>query len=78
MVRVYAERADSRVDRPARWLVGSAVARAEEGESVTALVRVSRRDLAYWEDGWVEEPGEYWLRIGSSVFDLPLEVTVSL
>ncbi|GAA4045532.1 beta-glucosidase H [Agromyces indicus] len=78
VVQVYAERADSRVDRPVRWLVGFAVVRAEAGSSAHAAIRVSRRDLAYWEDGWIEEPGEYRLRIGSSVLDLPADVTVTV
>ena len=37
VVQVYAERADSAVERPVRWLVGFAVVRAEAGETVTVV-----------------------------------------
>jgi beta-glucosidase len=74
VVQVYAERADSSVERPARWLVGFAVVRAEPGETVTAVVEVPSRRLAHWAGGWVVEPGEYTLRVGSSVDDLPFAI----
>nr|WP_314505169.1 glycoside hydrolase family 3 C-terminal domain-containing protein [uncultured Microbacterium sp.] len=74
VVQVYAERADSAVERAARWLVGFAVVRAEAGETVTASIPVSARRLAYWNEGWVVEPGLYTLRIGGSVAELPLTV----
>ena len=74
VVQVYAERADSAVERPVRWLVGFAVVRAEAGESVTVSIPVPARRLAYWDDAWVVEPGAYTLRAGASVADLPLTV----
>ncbi len=74
VVQVYAERTDSSVDRPALWLVGFAVVHAEPGETVTATVPVPARRLAHWGGEWVVEPGEYTLRIGSSVADLPLSL----
>jgi beta-glucosidase len=72
VVQVYAERADSTVDRPVRWLVGFAVVRAAAGETVTVHVPVPERRLAYWNDGWVLEPGVFALRAGGSVADLAL------
>ncbi|SBS72301.1 Beta-glucosidase [uncultured Microbacterium sp.] len=72
VVQVYAERGDSSVDRPVRWLVGFATVHAEPGETVTATVPVPGRRLAHWADGWVVEPGAYTLRAGASVDDLPL------
>ncbi|WP_235038025.1 beta-glucosidase [Microbacterium sp. 18062] len=74
VVQVYAERADSAVERPERWLVGFAVVRAEAGRTVTATIPVPARHLAHWAGGWVVEPGAYTLRAGSSVADLPLSV----
>lgn len=74
VVQVYAERADSTVDRPARWLVGFAVVHAEPGRTVTAVVPVPARRLAHWAGEWLVEPGAYTLRVGSSVSDLPLSV----
>jgi beta-glucosidase len=76
IVQVYAERADSVVDRPARWLVGAAVVRAEAGAVVTARVNLPRRAFQYWENGWMTEPGVYRLMIGPSLADLPLSLTV--
>ncbi|WP_431219909.1 beta-glucosidase family protein [Leifsonia xyli] len=78
VVQLYAERPGSTVDRPVRWLVGFAVVRAAAGESRAVAIPVPRRAFAHWQDGWQEEPGDYTLRIGSSVADLPLAVTVTL
>lgn len=78
VVQVYAEKADSAVDRPERWLVGFAVIRAAAGETVEATIPVPRRALAYWDGGWQFEAGDYVLRLGSSATDLPLALTVTL
>jgi beta-glucosidase len=76
VVQVYAERADSVVDRPVRWLVGSTVVRAEAGETVEAHVPVPARALSHWLGGrdgaWALESGAFTLRIGTSVADLPI------
>jgi beta-glucosidase len=78
VVQVYAEKPGSAVDRPVRWLVGSAPVRADAGETVSAVLAVPTRLLAYWDNGWTYEPGNYTLRIGTSVTDLPLETTLTL
>jgi beta-glucosidase len=74
VVQVYAERTESSVDRPTRWLVGFAVVHAEPGRTVTAVVPVPARRLAHWAGEWVVEPGAYTLRVGSSVAELPQSV----
>lgn len=74
VVQVYAERADSAVERPVRWLVGFAAVHAAAGETVTATIPVPARRLAHWAGDWVVEPGAYTLRVGSSVGRLPLDV----
>ncbi|MFK4762485.1 glycoside hydrolase family 3 protein [Microbacterium sp. ZW T5_45] len=74
VVQVYAERADSAVDRPVRWLVGFAVVTAEPGRTVTATIPVPDRRLAHWAGEWVVEPGEYTLHVGASVTELPLSL----
>ncbi len=74
VAQVYAERADSAVERPARWLVGFAVVRAEAGETVSVSIPVPARRLAHWDDEWVVEPGVYTLRVGASVAELPLGI----
>ena len=78
VVQVYAERPDSAVDRPVRWLVGFAPARVPAGKKAQVLVRVPTRLLAYWHDGWRYEPGAYQFRVGTSAADLPLAAKVEL
>jgi len=78
VVQVYAERADSAVDRPVRWLVGFAPVRLAAGASETVRIPVSTRALAYWANGWCYEAGDFTLRVGSSVSDLPESVVVTL
>jgi beta-glucosidase len=76
VVQVYAERPDSAVDRPVRWLLGFAPVRVAAGEKATVQVDVSTRLLAYWQNGWRDEPGRYLLRIGTSAVDLPHQASV--
>ncbi|MET4591613.1 glycoside hydrolase family 3 C-terminal domain-containing protein [Arthrobacter sp. 754] len=78
VVQVYAEKQGSAVDRPVRWLVASTPVWAEPGETVTAVLDVPTRLLAYWDNGWTYEPGDYNLRVGTSVTALPLEATLKL
>ncbi|GAA1924713.1 glycoside hydrolase family 3 C-terminal domain-containing protein [Microbacterium aoyamense] len=74
VVQVYAERADSAVERPVRWLVGFAVVHAEPGETVTAVIPLPGRRFAHWADGWSLEDGSFTVRAGASVVDLPLSI----
>ncbi|MDT0277258.1 glycoside hydrolase family 3 protein [Blastococcus goldschmidtiae] len=78
VVQVYAERPESAVDRPVRWLVGSAPVRVPAGETARVEVAVPTRLLAYWADGWQYEPGDHRLRVGTSAVELPLEATLVL
>jgi beta-glucosidase len=78
VVQVYAERPDSAVDRPVRWLVGFAPVRVPAGRTAQVQISVPTRLLAYWQDGWRYEPGAYQLRAGASVSDLPLAAKVEL
>jgi beta-glucosidase len=75
VVQVYAERADSSLERPERWLVGFAVVRAEAGQTVTASVPLPPRRFAHWAGSWQVESGAFTLRAGASVAELPLTVT---
>ncbi|MEV8273303.1 glycoside hydrolase family 3 C-terminal domain-containing protein [Microbacterium sp. NPDC077184] len=72
VVQVYAERADSEVERAERWLVGFASVHAEAGQTVTASIPLPARRFAHWTGEWSVEPGAYTLRAGASVVDLPL------
>jgi beta-glucosidase len=81
VVQVYAERPDSAVDRPARWLIGSAVAFVEPGQTDVVTVPVRARAFAHWNGGrsgaWEVEPGTFAILAGSSVLDLPLSIEVA-
>lgn len=70
VVQVYAEKKDSAVDRPVRWLVASTPIWATPGETVNTSIHVPTRLLAYWGNGWTYEAGEYRLHVGFSVNDL--------
>ena len=78
VVQAYAERPSSVVDRPVRWLVGFAVVTADPGERVTCRVRIDPRRLAHWDEGWAIEPGNFVVRVGTSVQSLPLAVPWSV
>ncbi|MFJ5829320.1 beta-glucosidase [Streptomyces sp. NPDC093089] len=69
VVQVYLARADSAVERPARWYAGHAAVHAEPGRSVVAEVVVTPRALRHWspgDGGWRVEPGTYRLIVGRS------------
>jgi beta-glucosidase len=79
VVQVYAERPDSSVERPVRWLVGFSVVHLAAGATAEVAVGVPTRLLAHWaHGGWQVEPGTYRLRAGTSAVDLPLETTVEV
>ena len=62
VVQVYLTRPESAVERPVRWLAGSAVVVSEAGASVTAEVTVRARAFQHWDEaagGWAKEPGEF-------------------
>lgn len=78
VVQIYAEKPDSAVERPVRWLVASAPVWAGPGETVTETIEVPTRLLAYWDEGWTYESGVYALRLGTSVTDLGITKKVQL
>jgi beta-glucosidase len=78
IVQVYAARPGSVVDRPELWLVGFTVIRADAGDSVTIDIPITARSLSYWEAGWQLEPGEFALRVGFAVDDLPGHVSATV
>lgn len=82
VVQVYAERVSpSEVRYPVRWLVGSAVVRADPGVSSEAIVALDDRTFSHWDEsshGWTTEPGRYRLYAGASVVDLPLSLDLTI
>ena len=79
VVQLYASRADSGVERPARWLVGFATLTADAGAEAEATVTVARRAFEHWDNGWVLEPGNFQLAAGLSSAAQPVstEITAS-
>ena len=78
VVLVFAEKPDSAVDRPVRWLVGFSSVRVPAGGSAVADIPIPVRLLAHWDDGWRYETGEYVLHVGTAAADLPLSTTLTL
>lgn len=78
VVQAYLSRADSTVERPARWLAGFTVVTADPGEEVLAEVRVEPLSFAHWATGWHLETGPFQLHVGHHVDDLPVERTVTI
>lgn len=78
VVQVYAEKKNSTVERPVRWLVASTPVWAQPGETVTTTLEVPNRLLAYWDNGWNYEAGEYKLLAGFSVNDLHSHTSLEL
>lgn len=76
VLQVYADRVETAVDRPVRWLVGFSSVTLDPGESASVEIAVPCRAFAHWDDGWTWEPGEFELRVGTSVDSLPLSHTV--
>ena len=81
VVQAYLSRAQSAVERPAAWLAGFAVVRAEPGETVTLNVPLDRRAVAHWspaEGAWRVEPGTFRLAVGRSVADIRLATDLAV
>jgi beta-glucosidase len=72
VLQAYAERPDSAIERPVRWLVGFATETLDAGGRQQVTIKVPARAFAHWDDGWKFEPGDFTLRVGTSVEELPL------
>jgi beta-glucosidase len=79
VVQVYASRPDSKIERPAKWLVGFAAVEADPGETVNVGVLLPAQAFRHWsETGWTIEAGTFTLVAGSSSAVLPLSGRVQL
>jgi beta-glucosidase len=77
VVQVYAERPDSGIERPHRWLVGSTVVTLDAGSSIEVAIPLRSRAFSHWDavaGDWALEPGSFGIRVGSSVADLPISL----
>lgn len=82
IVQVYLSRAsESSVERPAIWLAGFALVRAEPGETVEARIDIEMRSLQHWsveDHAWLTEPGDFTVRVGPSIAELGQPVTLTV
>ena len=81
VVQLYAERPQSGVERPARWLAGFASVEADPGEAATVAVVVAARAFEHWDverGGWIAETGTFGLAAGSSSAALPLSAETTV
>ncbi len=81
VVQVYLSRADSAVDRPARWLAGFAVVTADPGAEVTVTIQLPARVWQHWsvdEHAWATETGVFTVSVGSSVANLLRSAQISI
>ena len=78
VIQVYAERRESIVDRPVRWLAGFTVVRLDAGQAREVTVLLHDHTFEHWDNGWTTEPGTFTLRAGSSVSDLPLATELEI
>ncbi|WP_181720184.1 beta-glucosidase family protein [Nocardia gipuzkoensis] len=72
VIQVYLSRPNSAVDRPDRWLAGFTAVTLAPGDSRTVAITLPERAFQHWgPTGWETEPGEFVVRVGTSVADLP-------
>jgi beta-glucosidase len=81
VVQAFISRADdSGIERPALWLAGFAVVRAEAGTDTTITIDLAPRAFQHWsvpERAWITEPGRYAVRLGTGVDALGEELIVT-
>ncbi len=78
VVQVYAERNDSKIERPVRWLVGFAEVHADAGETKAVKVAIRGREFAHWDREWKYEAGTFNLLVGTSVVNILESVAVTI
>ena len=79
--QLYLGYLESSVDRPSRELRGFQHLELGPRESVHAEIRVTRRDLSFWDvrtHSWSVEPGRIRVEIGASAEDIKLSLEADL
>jgi beta-glucosidase len=80
VVQVYLSRRSSSIDRPVRWLAGSAVVPADAGATTMAEIVVRGRAFEHWDEAahaWATEPGEFTLTVARNAVTTELTATVT-
>ncbi len=81
VAQVYLSLPGSAIVRPPQVLVGFGDADLAAGETATIDIRVTRRELAYWDvrvDEWIVEGGDYVFAIGASSRDIRGTAVISI
>jgi beta-glucosidase len=81
VVQLYVHERSPKVLRPEKELKAFAKVALQPGEGQTVRFNLDRRAFAYYDvstHGWVVNPGEFDLLVGSSSQDLPLKQTVEV
>ncbi|MDF1697735.1 MAG: glycoside hydrolase family 3 C-terminal domain-containing protein [Saprospiraceae bacterium] len=81
VVQLYSTKKDSKVERAAQELKGFQKVMVEAGQTVTAVIQVPVKELAYFNTesrSWVVEPGSYTFKIGNSSRDIKKEITIEV
>jgi beta-glucosidase len=66
------------LDRPARWLAGSAIAEAAPGEVVSVAIDLPVRTFQVWAGGWRTIGGQYVVEAAHSIADRKLNATMTI
>jgi len=80
VVQVYLARPGSAVDRPVRWLAGSAVVEAGAGTAATAEITVRPRAFEHWDQSahsWACESGDFEVIVARHANTSDLTATVA-
>lgn len=81
VVQLYTTKKDSEVERAAQELKGFEKVMVNVGQTVTVVIAVPVKELAYYnveKKSWVVESGTYTFKIGNSSRDLKEEITVNI
>jgi beta-glucosidase len=81
VVQMYATHLDSKVNRPAKQLVGFKRVNLAVGQTKTVELRVKAEALAYWDvqtHQWVLEKDKVRITVGSSSADSRVEKAISM
>ena len=80
-VQLYVSQRDSVVAKPVKELKGFAKVRLEPGEETRVALPLHARSFSHYDvgqSGWVVEPGQYHILIGSSCRDIRLEGAIPI
>jgi beta-glucosidase len=81
VVQLYVTKANSIVERAAQELKGFDKVMVNSGETVTVVIALPVKELAYYnvdKKSWVVEPGAYTLKIGNSSRDIKEEIIIEI